>query len=130
MAGGPRALNKRTGMCSHSHSSKTVGGALRGKNLLLHCDNESTVAVVNRGAAKNKFTQACLRELVWWTAKFDLWIKVVFLAGVDNRYADLCSRLHLSDYYKTTLAQETENYSVERSPVDPEMFEFVNRWKF
>ena len=54
MAGGPRALNKLTGMCSHSHSSKTVGegGALRGKNLLLHCDNESTVAVVNRGQQK------------------------------------------------------------------------------
>ena len=71
---------------------KRWGSNYRNKNLLLHCNNKSTVEVINHGNAKNEFSQACLRELVWLCAHFNLWVKVKFLPGVDNRFADLCSR--------------------------------------
>ena len=51
-------------------SSKLVN-----RNLLLFCDNSSSVQIVNHGNARNEFSQACLRELVWITAKNNIWIK-------------------------------------------------------
>ena len=43
---------------------KIWGGNCTGLNLLFHCDNSSTVDVVNAGKAKNTFAQSCLREIV------------------------------------------------------------------
>ena len=58
---------------------KVWGSKYAGKNLLLHCDNSSTVNVINRGAASNRFTQKCLREVAWLCAMHNLWIKMKFL---------------------------------------------------
>ena len=52
---------------------------LENKNLLLYCDNSSTVEIVNQGRARNHFAQSILRETVWWCAKLNCWIKVYYL---------------------------------------------------
>ena len=77
-------------------------------NLLLHCDNFSTVEIVNKGKSRHPFSQACLREIVWFTAQHNVWIKVVFVRGVSNRFTDLLSRWHLGPQYKNTFLSKTE----------------------
>ena len=58
-------------------------------NLLLFCDSQVTVDIINKGKANNEFSQQCLREIVWWSAKCNLWIKMCHLPGVNNRICDL-----------------------------------------
>ena len=71
---------------------KLWGNSLKDRNVLFQCDNKVTVQVINKGAARNEFTQCCLRELCWITADLNAAVKVVFRPGVDNRIADHCSR--------------------------------------
>ena len=107
---------------------KVWGNSLKGKNILLHCDNSTTVTVVNKGYARNQFTQACLRELVWLSAKNNLWIKVAFRPGISNRFADLASRLHLNSHNLYTLKQETRQWGCRQYVVGEEVFKFLNNW--
>ena len=101
---------------------------LKGLNLLLHCDNKSTVDVINHGHASNKFTQKCLREIVWICAQNNMWIKVKFIPGVTNRYADLLSRLHLSSWYYNTFMHETEGLRKNHVRISTDIFNFLNNW--
>ena len=57
---------------------------IRNRNVLAYCDNMVSVEVINSGAARNKFTQACLREFVYITAKLNAMVKVVFWPGAEN----------------------------------------------
>ena len=107
---------------------KVWGESCRGKNLLLHCDNQSTVDVVNKGYARNNFSQQCLREIVWLSARYNLWIKVVHVRGVNNRLADLCSRFNLGKSFRETFREETKNWKTKEIKVGPELFEFENNW--
>ena len=34
-------------------------------NILAYCDNQVTVEVINKEAAKNRLTQACMREICY-----------------------------------------------------------------
>ena len=40
---------------------------IKNKNVLVFCDNSSTVDIVNTGKARNPFSQQCLREICWFT---------------------------------------------------------------
>ena len=100
---------------------------IEGKNVLLQCDNESTVQVVNLGKAHNEFTQHCLREIVWLTARNNAWIKVHFIPGVRNRFADWCSRLHLNSKYWNWLKKEYQG-NITQVYTNESMFKFSHTW--
>ena len=46
-------------------SLKIWASRIRNKNFLAYCDNEVSCEVVNTGRAKNRFAQACLREICY-----------------------------------------------------------------
>jgi hypothetical protein len=71
---------------------KVWGYKLRGKRMLVKCDNQTSVAVVNSGRAKDKFLQDCLRELAYISAIGEFEIRAVHIPGVQNRIPDLLSR--------------------------------------
>ena len=62
------------------------------KNVLAYCDNAVSVEVVNSGRASNRFTQACLREICYITAKANAVIKLVHISSETNRISDCLSR--------------------------------------
>ena len=101
---------------------------LHNKNLLLHCDNTSTVEVVNKGRARNPFTQTCLREIAWITANCNCWVKVCFLPGVQNRISDSLSRWHLDDMYAQRFHAETKGVITKEIKVTKDMFKFSTNW--
>jgi hypothetical protein len=50
--------------------SNYLGGTFQGKKILIFCDNEASVKVINSGSSKDAFMQDCLRELCYmaeWT---------------------------------------------------------------
>ena len=100
----------------------------KGKNLLLHCDNSSTVEVINKGKAKHPFTQCCLREIVWLCAINQVWIKMAFLPGVSNRFADLLSRWHLNPSFGRTFHAKTRGWRKWKLKLETSIFEFSHKW--
>ena len=98
------------------------------KNLIMQCDNLSTCQVINKGNAKNAFTQKCLREVVWVTAKNNTWVKMQFVPGVSNRFSDLLSRWNLDSKYKEAFFRETEGCRKREIPIFESYFNFDHLW--
>ena len=101
---------------------------LENKNLLLYCDNSSTVEIVNQGRACNHFAQSSLREIVWWCAKLNCWIKVCYLPGVDNQFSDLLSRWHTDIKYQQQFRNITRGYKTREFVVPERLFRFSHSW--
>ena len=73
---------------------KKWGKEMQNLNILAYCDNQVTCDVVNRGAASNKFAQACLREMCYQLAKINAVIKLVYISTTENSISDSLSRWH------------------------------------
>ena len=64
------------------------------KRILVLCDNQAAVAMINKGSTKNTQMMAFLRILFWLSASYNFRITAKYLPGKDNRLADCASRLH------------------------------------
>ena len=64
---------------------------IRNRNILAYLDNQVSVNTVNTGAAKNNFSQGCLREICFLMAKSNAVLKLVHLPGEQNRISDFLS---------------------------------------
>ena len=60
------------------------GAQLRGCKVLLQCDNESVVMVLNHGRSRDLFLQAGMREMVYLQAVGEFEIKVEHLSSQQN----------------------------------------------
>ena len=96
------------------------------KNILLKCDNQTTVSVLNSGSSKDSFLQKCLREILYYAARFNFEVKAVFFPGVENRTADLLSRWHMDSSFKNLFY----DLSVVRSDVTHEKFVYTGLFEF
>ena len=106
---------------------KIWGEELKDKNLLVFCDNQATVEVINKGRARNNFAQACLREICWISAKNNLVIKVKHRLGVLNTVPDYLSRWHLKGYKEKFYAEMAGNAGKEETVLES-MFCFDHTW--
>ena len=56
-------------------------------------DNMTTVSNINKGTSKNKVIMHYLRYLFWVSARFNFRLRARHIKGINNRHADLISRL-------------------------------------
>ena len=106
---------------------KLWGATWRGMRIRVLCDNMTSVQVLNSGASRDEFLQECLREICFLAALHEFEIRAQHIAGVDNRVADLCSRLHLSDH-KQMFDKCNALWGLHRQSVTPELFQFSHLW--
>ena len=78
------------------------GKKLKGKTLLIFCDNEASVTVINSGSTKDSFMQNCLRELCFVEATHEFEVRAKHIAGEENRLADYLSRWHIHSRFIDT----------------------------
>jgi hypothetical protein len=71
------------------------GKKLKGKTLLIFCDNEASVTVINSGSTKDSLMQNCLRDLCFVEATHEFEVRAKLIAGEENRFADYLSRWHI-----------------------------------
>ena len=106
---------------------RLFGERLCNRNILAYCDNKVSVDVVNSGAARNRFSQKCLRELCFLTAEKNAMVRLVHLNGSDNRISDCLSRWEKSEsrkeFYRTT-----EGTDITFLNVTKEDFNFKHKW--
>lgn len=107
---------------------KLWGTKLRGKRIIIKCDNQVTVTVINTGRSRNQFLQSCLREICFVAAINEFELRAVHIAGVDNRLADMLSRWHLHSNYAKTFFEETKYIHLEEFEVTNELFQFIHEW--
>ena len=71
------------------------GKKLKGKILLIFCDNEVSVTVIDSGYTKDSLMQNCLRDLCFVEATHEFEVRAKLIAGEENRFADYLSRWHI-----------------------------------
>ena len=60
-------------------------------------DNQVCVALLNYGITRSPFLAACLREIQFMLAKFNIELKAEYIPSKENCLADLCSRAFSND---------------------------------
>ena len=106
---------------------KLWGASWKGKRIRILCDNMVSVQVLNSGAARDEFLQDCLREICFFLALYEVELRAQHIAGIENRVADLCSRLHLPDHHKM-FHECNKVWGLEPQVVSPELFKFRHLW--
>ena len=62
-------------------------------------DNQVCVALLNRGLTRSPFLAACLREIQFVLARFNIEMQAEYIPSKENHLADLCSRAFSNDSY-------------------------------
>ena len=97
------------------------------RNVLAFCDNQVSAEVVNKGAASNRFSQACLREITFITTTHNAMLKLIFRPGLENRISDGLLRYHTKEG-REAFTQQTGNINVRFLEVKPHLCNFSNDW--
>ena len=71
------------------------GRKWQGSSILIHCDNEAVVSVVNAGCARETNLMHLLRCIFFVAAQFELTLTAAHIPGKDNTAADAISRNNL-----------------------------------
>ena len=73
----------------------------KNKRVLLKCDNQAVVTVLNSGKTQDLTLAAIARNIMMDVAQHDIDLQVIHILGVDNKIADLLSRWYITnDPYK------------------------------
>ena len=65
--------------------------------LRIFVDNMACVALLNYGITKSPFLAACLREIAYFLAKYNIELRAEYVPSKQNVLADLCSRAFSSE---------------------------------
>ena len=109
-------------------SLKVWGEKLSGKRIVMKCDNEAMVSVLNTGKARDKFLQAAMREVVYLLARFQVELRCQFIRGLDNQKPDLLSRWYEGGVYHRGFHALSRDKSWKHVKPKLEMFTFVHVW--
>lgn len=105
---------------------KIWGEKLTGKRVVVNCDNEAVVHLINSGKARDLVLQAGLREICMLAADHQFELLAKFLPGVQNRLPDLLSRWGKGETYRRQF-RVMAGAAVRRSVRDS-MFYFTHEW--
>ena len=105
---------------------RTWKNYLTNQNILVYCDNQTTVTALQSGRVSCPFMQKCLREIRFHSAKLNFRVRAVYLTSADNRLADSLSRWHLSPKYKNIFLQENKQLRLTETVVSD--FEIKEFW--
>lgn len=101
---------------------------LKGKKILIHCDNMTSVEVLNAGKARDPFLLCCLREIVFIAAGSEFEVKAVHIPGANNRIPDLLSRWETNPKAEREFMARTEGIRVREMFVYSGLFKFLHEW--
>ena len=84
------------------------GSRFENKKVLMHCDNESVVSVLNVKSSKSERVMSILRHIVYWSLIHNCQFKAKHISSYDNIIADSLSRGQLDKFKKVApTAEET-----------------------
>ena len=81
----------------------------KNKRVLLKCDNQAVVSVLNSGKTQDLTLAAIARNIMMDIAQHDIDLQVVHIVGVDNKIADLLSRWYITNHPSKILEKMLPN---------------------
>ncbi len=109
-------------------AAKLWSSKFRGLRILIHCDNMTTVIVINSGKAKDPILLALLRELAFVTATGEFEIRALHIPGETNRIPDHLSRWHLNPSHRKVFHKLTQDKPLIERHVPASLFHFSQAW--
>ena len=107
---------------------KNWGEQLTRAKVLVFCDNDATVQVINSGKTRDGFMQKCLRELCYITTKCQCVVRVIHLPSAQNRLPDLLSRWSLNPGALSELIRLTAQMDMRKKQIPYAFFFFSHLW--
>jgi Reverse transcriptase (RNA-dependent DNA polymerase) len=68
------------------------------KRILLFCDNQATVNIVNKGRSSSSFIMSFMRRLTLFAMQHHFLLRAVYISSLDNGPADALSRFQLTRF--------------------------------
>ena len=65
----------------------------------IYVDNQACVALLNYGVSKSPFLAACLREIFYVLARFNIELRAEYIPSKENCLADLCSCAYTNETF-------------------------------
>ena len=107
---------------------KLWGSKYSNTKFWVRLDNEASVYAINSGRTVDSFMNACLRELAFQSAKYNIEIKARHIATKANTLPDLLSRWYRDRSAQQKFCQLTKGKGMRHSYVDNKLFLFDNNW--
>ena len=104
------------------------GKGWAGKRIVVNCDNEVSVTVMNTGRSKSPFLQSCLRELEFAAARYRFEIRGHHIPGLENRIPDALSRWEENEHHRTKFWSLVKGLDVKEVYVYSGLFAFMHDW--
>ena len=98
------------------------GAKLRRKNILIYCDNKTTVDCLRSGISRSTFSQAYIRNILHFAAVNDFQIRAVHINGCTNHLSDCLSRWTLNEKYQKEFHRLTEGIDTVKIEVKDTKF--------
>ena len=106
------------------------------KHVLVSCDNQAAVGMVNKGSTGNPLVMQALHRSFWLSAMFDFWRTMQYIPGKINVVAYTVSRLysvtHLLYFsrflllmWSLSIQQHWRDELVRHMPLAPSLFLFT-----
>ena len=100
--------------------------SLSNKRILIFCDNEAVVHMVNNTASSCPYCMNLIRSLTLKCLNINTRVFVRHLAGVDNILLDRLSKLRLEEFRRLT---EGQGYESQPSIPSAELWPLTAYWK-
>ncbi len=107
---------------------KMWGDKWAGKRIVVQCDNEASVWVINTRKTRDDFMQSSMRELAFITARQEFEVKAVHVPGVSNTISDILSRSEIEDDAASKYHALVGKEPVNQSFVYNGLFDFSHPW--
>ena len=90
----------------------------------IYVDNQACVSLLNYGITRSPFLAACLREIQYYLASFNIELRAEYITSKNNVLADLCSRAFSSNVYYSNLNKLLNDGTLILEQVDYDKFCF------
>ena len=100
---------------------------LKGKRVVIKCDNKSVVAVLTNGHSRDLFLQAGMHKVAFLLAQVPCELKVVPVSTRENRMTDLLSHW-TAPLARGEFKRFARECSLKHVRMYSEQFKFINDW--
>ena len=105
---------------------RAFGNSLAGQRLVINCDNDASVSVLNTGAGRDPTLMSIARNIWLECANINMQIKATHIPGIKNSIADSLSRWHLGPQHSFNFNKLTHNIAVKEITIDDSDFKLNN----
>ena len=99
-----------------------------GKYVKIEMDNQATMFALNRGKTKDTFMLKCLREIAWYSGKYQFLVKAKYIPTSKNLIPDLLSRWYKEPEAKGKFKSITKGKGLTRKIIFTKLTNFCNTW--